>query len=65
MEGITQCSFSKIKRCPEWMGERGLEWLYRFAHEPGRLWRRYLVGNLLFMARCVRERVLNEKRKGN
>ena len=35
---------------PEWMGDRGLEWAYRFAQEPRRLARRYLVTNSLFIA---------------
>jgi len=33
----------KRKQAPPWMGERGLEWLFRLLQEPGRLWRRYLV----------------------
>jgi exopolysaccharide biosynthesis WecB/TagA/CpsF family protein len=31
------------QRAPHWMRSAGLEWLYRLANEPGRLWRRYLV----------------------
>lgn len=31
------------RRAPPWMQRGGLEWLYRLAHEPGRLWRRYLI----------------------
>lgn len=34
---------------PAWMQKRGLEWLFRLAHEPRRLWRRYLVNNPLFL----------------
>ncbi|MEQ1619117.1 MAG: WecB/TagA/CpsF family glycosyltransferase [Terricaulis sp.] len=30
-------------RAPQWMRARGLEWLYRVAREPARLWRRYFV----------------------
>lgn len=30
-------------RAPQWMRDRGLEWLHRLASEPGRLWKRYLV----------------------
>ncbi|HEX5738543.1 MAG TPA: WecB/TagA/CpsF family glycosyltransferase [Hydrogenophaga sp.] len=30
-------------RAPQWMQNAGLEWLYRLAKEPGRLWRRYLI----------------------
>lgn len=35
---------------PAWMQRAGLEWLYRFTQEPGRLWARYLVHNPLFAA---------------
>jgi N-acetylglucosaminyldiphosphoundecaprenol N-acetyl-beta-D-mannosaminyltransferase len=34
---------------PEWMKNFSLEWLYRLIQEPGRLWKRYLVTNSLFM----------------
>jgi N-acetylglucosaminyldiphosphoundecaprenol N-acetyl-beta-D-mannosaminyltransferase len=37
------------QRAPEWMRSKGLEWFYRFAHEPGRLWKRYLIGNAEFV----------------
>jgi exopolysaccharide biosynthesis WecB/TagA/CpsF family protein len=37
------------KVAPAWMQKRGLEWLYRLVQEPGRLWRRYLVTNSLFL----------------
>lgn len=37
-------------QAPEWMQERGLEWLFRLASEPARLWRRYLFLNPLFLA---------------
>jgi N-acetylglucosaminyldiphosphoundecaprenol N-acetyl-beta-D-mannosaminyltransferase len=36
---------------PRWMQRSGLEWLYRLCHEPGRLWRRYLVTNTLFLGK--------------
>lgn len=36
-------------RAPRWMQRAGLEWFYRFAHEPLRLWKRYLIGNLAFV----------------
>jgi N-acetylglucosaminyldiphosphoundecaprenol N-acetyl-beta-D-mannosaminyltransferase len=35
---------------PEWLRRVGLEWAHRLAREPGRLWRRYLVGNPKFVA---------------
>ncbi|MEM8739029.1 MAG: WecB/TagA/CpsF family glycosyltransferase [Planctomycetota bacterium] len=49
-----------VKQAPAWMQRRGLEWLYRLTREPGRLWKRYLVTNSIFVAlflrRCVRGR---------
>jgi len=38
-----------IKRAPIFMQKIGLEWLYRLMQDPGRLWRRYLVTNSLFI----------------
>jgi N-acetylglucosaminyldiphosphoundecaprenol N-acetyl-beta-D-mannosaminyltransferase len=38
-----------IAQAPEWMQRRGLEWLFRLAHEPRRLWRRYLLLNPLYL----------------
>lgn len=38
----------KVQRAPESWQRLGLEWLYRVKQEPRRLWRRYLVTNLLF-----------------
>jgi N-acetylglucosaminyldiphosphoundecaprenol N-acetyl-beta-D-mannosaminyltransferase len=43
----------KRKRAPGWMIEYGLEWLHRFCQQPLRLWRRYLIGNLLFVFRVL------------
>lgn len=43
------------RRAPVWMQNAGLEWFYRFLQEPGRLWRRYLVGNYRFLALVWRE----------
>lgn len=35
----------RVKRAPVWMQNAGLEWFYRLAQEPGRMWKRYLVTN--------------------
>jgi N-acetylglucosaminyldiphosphoundecaprenol N-acetyl-beta-D-mannosaminyltransferase len=43
-------------QAPTWMQARGLEWVYRLAKEPRRLWRRYLVGNTLFVVDVLRDR---------
>jgi N-acetylglucosaminyldiphosphoundecaprenol N-acetyl-beta-D-mannosaminyltransferase len=37
------------RRAPRWMQETGLEWAFRLASEPRRLWRRYLLGNPEFV----------------
>lgn len=42
------------QRAPEWMRRTGIEWVHRLLTEPGRMWRRYLVGNTLFLWDVVR-----------
>lgn len=44
------------KRAPMWMQKSGLEWFYRFLQEPGRMWKRYLVGNSKFVWLVLKER---------
>jgi len=44
-----------IRRAPNWMIKFGLEWAYRLIKEPRRLWRRYLIGNLIFIKHLIRE----------
>ena len=41
------------KEAPEIFTRTHVEWLYRLAKEPRRLWRRYLVGNVRFARMCV------------
>lgn len=43
-----------IRRAPHWAQRSGLEWAWRLGHEPGRLWRRYLVDDLPFLGYLVR-----------
>ncbi len=38
------------RRAPVWMQKSGLEWFYRFAQEPQRMWKRYLVTNTIFIS---------------
>jgi N-acetylglucosaminyldiphosphoundecaprenol N-acetyl-beta-D-mannosaminyltransferase len=45
-----------VKPAPEWMQRNGLEWAHRFASEPRRLWRRYLIGNVEFVRAAGRRR---------
>jgi exopolysaccharide biosynthesis WecB/TagA/CpsF family protein len=43
----------RVVRAPRWIRRMRMEWIYRLWLEPGRLWRRYLVGNVVFMSRIV------------
>ena len=44
------------KRAPVWWQEHSLEWLYRLCIEPKRMWRRYLLGNPLFVLNILKEK---------
>ena len=44
-------------RAPRWMRALGIEWVFRLIQEPRRLARRYLVGNVVFLADVVRRKV--------
>ena len=46
----------KTPRAPVWVRRLGFEWLYRLAQEPARLFRRYVVGNPIFLLRALRLR---------
>lgn len=37
-----------IKRCPLWIQKLGMEWFWRFCHEPRRLFKRYWVNDMRF-----------------
>ena len=43
----------KVPRAPGWLADNGLEWIFRLAIEPGRMWRRYLLGNPVFVHRVM------------
>jgi exopolysaccharide biosynthesis WecB/TagA/CpsF family protein len=54
-----------VPRAPPWMRTARIEWAYRLMQEPGRLWRRYLVGMPTFLIRvagqwCVGARISNQ-----
>lgn len=49
----------RIPRAPKLLQNIGLEWLYRLYREPRRLWKRYLLGNLLFLLLLMREAFRN------
>lgn len=46
-----------VERAPIWWQEHSLEWLYRLIKEPKRMWRRYIIGNTLFLWYMGKERI--------
>ena len=46
-----------VRRAPKWMQQIGLEWFFRLLIEPGRLWKRYIVGNPLFLWCVLKQRL--------
>jgi exopolysaccharide biosynthesis WecB/TagA/CpsF family protein len=53
-----------VPRAPLWVRRWRLEWVFRLLVEPGRLWRRYIVGNPVFLFRVLRQKFAGRKRKG-
>ena len=49
------------RRAPLWWQQHSLEWLYRLVKEPRRLWRRYVIGNPLFLWNIFSEKMRGEK----
>jgi exopolysaccharide biosynthesis WecB/TagA/CpsF family protein len=47
------------KMAPAWMQKRGLEWLYRLVSEPGRLWKRYLVTNSIYVMMFLKKAIVD------
>ena len=47
----------EVRRGPRILTDNGFEWLARFLIEPGRLWKRYLIGNPLFLWRVLIQRL--------
>lgn len=55
--GLFDFYSGRIPRAPLWMREIGLEWTWRLIQEPGRMWRRYIIGNPLFLFRVWRQKL--------
>lgn len=53
----------ELRRGPSILTENGFEWLARLLVEPRRLWRRYVVGNPVFLWRVIRQ--LIDRQRGN
>lgn len=54
--GLFDFYSGRIPRAPIWIREIGMEWFYRFCQEPGRMWKRYLLGNIIFLCRVFKEK---------
>ena len=56
----------RVPRAPDWMIRMRIEWLYRLGLEPARMWRRYILGNPLFMLRILKQKFvdLGSERRG-
>lgn len=55
-----------VQRAPEWMIAAGMEWSYRLIREPRRMWKRYMLGNTLFVMEMLKSKVrYTHKKKTN
>ncbi len=63
--GLFDYYSGNIPRAPLWMRRFGLEWVYRLIQEPGRLWKRYLLGNWAFIARITADRLQQSMRSNH
>lgn len=52
--GLFDFFAEKVSRAPLWLRKRGMEWLWRLKEEPMRMWKRYIIGNPLFLVRIYR-----------
>jgi N-acetylglucosaminyldiphosphoundecaprenol N-acetyl-beta-D-mannosaminyltransferase len=53
----------EVSRAPAWVQRAGLEWLHRLAHEPRRLFRRYVVDGVPFLTRVMASAALARRRR--
>lgn len=52
--GLFDFYSGRIPRAPLWMRKLGCEWIFRLLQEPKRMWKRYIIGNPLFLYRVFR-----------
>lgn len=53
----------EVPRAPDFVREMRLEWVFRLGMEPGRLWRRYVIGNPLFLYHVLRYKLSGGKQR--
>lgn len=52
--GLFDFYSGRIARAPYWMRQIGMEWVFRLMKEPKRMWKRYIIGNPVFLYRVFR-----------
>lgn len=55
--GLFDFYSGRIARAPMWMRQIGFEWVFRLIQEPKRMWKRYIIGNPVFLYRVFRWKV--------
>ncbi len=55
--GLFDFYSGRIARAPVWLRRIGLEWTFRLLQEPKRMWKRYILGNPLFLYRVLRWKI--------
>jgi N-acetylglucosaminyldiphosphoundecaprenol N-acetyl-beta-D-mannosaminyltransferase len=59
--GLLDFVSGRIPRAPLWMRKCNIEWCYRLYNEPVRLFKRYIIGNPLFIARVFQDKLWRKK----
>jgi N-acetylglucosaminyldiphosphoundecaprenol N-acetyl-beta-D-mannosaminyltransferase len=54
----------RVPRAPGWLADNGLEWIFRLAIEPQRMWRRDLLGNPVFISRVMAQARARQQHPG-
>ena len=57
--GTFDVAAGKVQRAPLWMQRWGMEWFYRVLQEPRRMWKRYLVTNVMFAWMVLKAKLLH------
>jgi len=59
--GVFKIFSGELKRTPHWIIDCGLEWFYLGLQDPKRLWRRYFIGNIIFIYNVLKWRLRRAK----
>ncbi|MBO5680194.1 MAG: WecB/TagA/CpsF family glycosyltransferase, partial [Lentisphaeria bacterium] len=59
--GLLDFVSERIPRAPLWMRKCNIEWCFRLYQEPIRLFKRYIIGNPLFLARVFQNKLWRKK----